>query len=122
MKNTLTTWTAVAGIACIAVLTACSPEAPSAEAAPPQKSVRETKATGDLPTPRRKVSFETKYTEIIPLEGKEPAYEIVDQWVFRPDDEKDGTLICVDDDQHCIGLLKLKEQLGRPSNDPLGIR
>jgi hypothetical protein len=56
------------------------------------------------------------------MKDSKPAYETVHQWVFHPDGERDGSLICVDDDKHCIPLMKLREQLNRPANDPLGIR
>jgi len=76
-----------------------------------------------LPAPKTAVSVQTKYLKAVPLKsGAEPAYLTVVQWVFQPDGEKDGTLICVGDGDHCIELQKLKDELNRPANDPLGIR
>ena len=72
--------------------------------------------------PRPSVALQTKYTKAIPLKDGRFAYETVQQWVFHPDGGKDGSLICVEDGNHCIELLKLKEQLNLPANDPLGIR
>lgn len=108
-----------------ALLFACGSVDPTANTARPRKSLTPqtpgTK-TNNLPPPRTRVSLQTKYTKAIPMNGSEPAYEVVEQWVFQPDGDKDQALICVEDDLHCIPVLKLKEQLNRPSNDPLGIR
>lgn len=80
------------------------------------------KASDTLPPPKTKVSLQQKSTKAFPMEnGSKFFYEVVDQWVFQPDDT-DSSLICVEDGEHCIALLKLKEQLNRPANDPLGLR
>jgi len=87
----------------------------------PEETTR-TETPDGLPAPRTDVRLQHKYTKAIPLESGKVAYQTVQQWVFHPEGDKDGSLICVEDGNHCIGLLKLKEQLGRPANDPLGIR
>jgi hypothetical protein len=95
-------------------VSATSAPAPTAEV-PSDASV--------LPPPKPAVSLQIKYLRAIPIRGASaPAYETVPQWVFQPSGEKDGTLICVGDGSHCIELQKLREQLNRPSDDPLGIR
>jgi hypothetical protein len=107
----------------------CStPSAPNTShdsAAPPPRPLppEVTSKTPDaLPAPTTRLSLQTKYTKAIPLDNsRTPAYTIVQQWVFQVDG-KDDSLICVGDGEHCIALLKLKEQLTRPANDPLGIR
>jgi len=84
---------------------------PEAAAAPSDK----------LPPPKTKMSLQQKSTKAFPMAGGKFFYEVADQWVFQPA-ENDNSLICVGDGEHCITLLKLKEQLNRPANDPLGIR
>ena len=74
-----------------------------------------------LPAPKTHVTFQSKNVKAIPMKDGKFAYQVVNQWVFTPDD-KDESLICVSDDKHCIKLLSLQEQLSRPANDPLGIR
>ncbi len=65
------------------------------------------------------VSLRTKFTASGVTNGGFRWTQSVQQWVFQPADD---TEICVGDDAHCIVLSKLKEQLYRPPNDPLGIR
>ena len=80
------------------------------------------KALDTRPPPKTKMSLQQKSTKAIPTEnGSKFFYQVVDQWVFQPD-AADSSLICVEDGEHCITLLKLKEQLNRPANDPLGLR
>jgi hypothetical protein len=74
-----------------------------------------------LPSPKVKVSLQQKSVKAFPLKDGQSYYEVLDQWVFQPIDG-DDSLICVGDDEHCIPLSKLKEQLYRPANDPLAIR
>lgn len=74
-----------------------------------------------LPSPKTHVTFQSKYTQAIPVEGGKSAYVTVNQWVFVPDG-KDESLICISDSEHCITLVALQELLNRPANDPLGIR
>jgi hypothetical protein len=64
---------------------------------------------------------ETKYIPARPLTGDKRRYEAVEQWVFHIDGEQDPTLVCVEDGRHCIPVVKLREQLNRPANDPLGL-
>lgn len=78
--------------------------------------------SNDLPAPRAEVVLQTKYTRAIPLGNGKFAYATVQQWVFHPERDKDGSLLCIEDENHCIELLKLKQQLSRPANDPIGIR
>ena len=80
------------------------------------------KAAEALPESKTSVTLQGKYVRKIPINGSSPAYITVRQWVFHPDGDKDGTLICVKDGTHCIELVKLEAQLNRPTNDPLGIR
>jgi hypothetical protein len=102
--------------------TAGTDQAHAVPSATPKPSLEATsKAADALPPPKTKVSLQQKSTKAFPTANGKPFYEIVDQWVFQPDDT-DGSLICVGDGEHCITLQKLKEQLNRPPNDPLGIR
>src|SRR5436190_4319106 len=84
-------------------------------ALPRTQSAANTTSDG-LPPPKPIVTLQEKYMRVIPLKnGSKPAYEIVSQWVFQPS-EDDNSIICVGDGQHCVTLLKLKEQLTRPAN------
>lgn len=68
-----------------------------------------------LPGPKTKMSLQQKSTKAFPMANNSKFfYEVVDQWVFQPDDT-DDSLICVGDGEHCITLQKLKEQLNRPA-------
>jgi hypothetical protein len=80
------------------------------------------KAPDALPAPKTKVSLQQKSIKAFSIaNSSKTSYQVVDQWVFQPDDT-DGSLICVGDGEHCITLQKLREQLNRPANDPMGIR
>jgi hypothetical protein len=80
---------------------------PSAGVAPPINA---------LPPAKTAVTFQEKYTKVIPLENSaKPAYQVVQQWVFEMNDKGDN-LICIGDGEHCITLAKLNEQLhGQPT-------
>jgi hypothetical protein len=79
-------------------------------------------AADGLPAPKTLVTFQQKYTKAFSgATHSKPFYEVVNQWIFQPD-ENDDSIICVEDGEHCITLTALKEQLNRPASDPLGIR
>lgn len=69
------------------------------------------------------LSFQKRTVNTFPLEGSTtPMRQVADQWVFHLRGKSgDGTFVCVDDEAHCIDLKSLREQLLRPSSDPLGI-
>jgi hypothetical protein len=93
---------------------------PLAKVGLPEEGTRADAPDG-LPAPKTSMALQSKYTKAIPLGNGKFAHVTVAQWVFHPDGDKDGSLICVEDGNHCIALVKLKEQLNRPANDPLGI-
>ena len=70
-----------------------------------------TGASRALPTPKTRVSMQTKYVH--EMKSRYVVYETVDQWVFQVDGDDDGTLVCVGDGAHCISLVKLREQLSK---------
>jgi hypothetical protein len=113
----------LAAVAALFVASACDQVIPKAAPRTGKGASSEPTALAKdgLPPPKTRASIETKYVRAIPLDGKKPAYLTVEQWLFHVDGEEDGTLICVDNDSHCIPLVKLREQLNRPANDPLGL-
>lgn len=99
---------------------AASPVAPPT-AVPAIAPKAEIEEPGGLPRPETKVSFQAIPTRAIPVGNGQFAHQVVDQWLFGSSASGES-LICVGDDSHCITLAKLREQLNRPANDPLGIR
>jgi hypothetical protein len=84
------------------------------------QKVQETKGVAaESVSPETLVSFQRRVVRVIPLAGSQtPAKVVADQWVFRFRGDDDDTLICVDDESHCIGLKQLHTQLYRPVKNP----
>jgi hypothetical protein len=78
---------------------------------------------GALPAPEALVSFQQKPAWVMPVgKSQPPAKVIADQWVFRLRGPDDNTMLCVDDELHCIALKALWDQVSRPAHDASGIR
>jgi len=79
-------------------------------------------SAGALAAPEALVSFQQKPVWVMPsTESQSPAKVIADQWVFRLRGPDDNTMLCVDDELHCIALKALWDQVSRPAHDPSGI-
>jgi hypothetical protein len=78
---------------------------------------------GALAAPEALVSFQQKPVWVMPLaKSQPPAKAVADQWVFRLRGPDDNTMLCVDDELHCIALKALWDQVQRPADDASGIR
>jgi hypothetical protein len=78
---------------------------------------------GALAAAEALVSFQQKPVWVMPVaKSQPPARAVADQWVFRLRGPDDNTMLCVDDELHCIALNALWDQVRRPADDAPGIR
>jgi hypothetical protein len=85
----------------------------------PLSTYNQVRASTTPPQSGARVTLQKKVVRVIP--NTEPK-QMADQWVFHVSEKQDDTVICVNDEAHCITLERLRDQLYRPGDDPNGIR